>query len=232
MTAPDLFDRFAKSSLSPDISDATRLRLQAMARYARVQAGDVPIIEEGSELLVFVISGSVKLVAQASQGREQVVAFHFAGDLLTLPVHLAHAYTLYALEDCELVYFPASQFFKLAVTEQGMANDILDRAMGALARCHEKTISLGRKNAQEKLASFLVTIAARLGSSEDGASVFELPMSRRDIGDSLGLTIETVSRQFSELRELGLLETSGRSGVRLLDPAGLEARAGHLAPAD
>ncbi|MEL6782568.1 MAG: helix-turn-helix domain-containing protein, partial [Pseudomonadota bacterium] len=76
-----------------------------------------------------------------------------------------------------------------------------------------------------------VTMADRLGKAEDGECVLDLPMSRRDIGDSLGLTIETISRQFGELRDLGLLETSGRSQVRLTDLARLNAHAGHVSKA-
>ena len=104
--------------------------------------------------------------------------------------------------------------------------------MLALSRSREKAISLGRKSAQERLASFLITMAERIGKNDADACVMELPMSRRDIADSLGLTIETVSRQLSELRDAGLIETSGRSRMRLLDLDRLNARAGHLAPAE
>ena len=90
---------------------------------------------------------------------------------------------------------------------------------------------LGRKTAQERLASFLVTMADRIGMQQGGQCVLDLPMSRRDIADSLGLTIETVSRQLTVLRDLALIETSGRSIVTLADIAALEDRAGHLAVA-
>lgn len=229
-----LFERFATNFLPPGLSDATRQKFENLARYASARAGDAPFRGNGHDQIAFVASGSTKLVAHASGGREQVVAFHFAGDLVSVPARAAHAYSLCALEECELIYFPAEQFFQLAIDEAGMANEMLDRALKALARCREKAISLGRKNAQEKLASFLVTMAERLaggerlGGADDPGHVFDLPMSRRDIGDSLGLTIETVSRQFSELRERGLLETTGRSKVRLIDMKGLNEHAGHL----
>lgn len=228
MNYPALIERFSTQILPFGSTAESQARFQAIARYARARAGDAPFTANDRDQIAFVARGSTKLVAQASQGREQVVAFHFAGDLVSIPARAAHAYTLCALEDCELVFFPADEFFKLARQETGMVEEVLERALSALARCREKAISLGRKTAQERLASFFVTMAGRIGSAKDGVLELRLPMSRRDIADSLGLTIETVSRQLTELRDAGLLETSGRSLVRLLDVPGLNNRAGHL----
>lgn len=231
-TFPDLFDRFSAAVLPHGSSVSGRLRFQAVARYASARSGDAPFTGNDKDQIIFVVAGSTKLVAHASHGREQVVAFHFAGDLVLVPARAAHSYSLCALEDCELIYFPADEFIRLARHEAGMTDEVLERAMRALARCREKTISLGRKSAQERLASFLITMATRIGTARDGEVVeLDLPMSRRDIADSLGLTIETVSRQLSELREAGLVETSGRSKVRLRNLSRLSLCAGHLAPA-
>lgn len=231
MTFPELFERFSSSVLPLGSSDATHLRFQAVARYASARAGDAPFTGNGKDQIIFVAKGSTKLVAQVSHGREQVVAFHFAGDLVLIPAQTAHSYTLCALEDCELIYFPADEFLKLARHEAGMIDEVLERTMGALVRCRDKAVSLGRKTAQERLASFLVSMAGRIGIAKDTGCELDLPMSRRDIADSLGLTIETVSRQLGELRDAGFVATSGRSLVRLHDIQGLSLRAGHLIPA-
>lgn len=82
-------------------------------------------------------------------------------------------------------------------------------------------MQMGHKSAAARIADFLVSMAERLAGCTSGACAFVLPMSRRDIGDSLGLTIETVSRQITELREAGLVATEGRSMVRLTDVAAL-----------
>jgi CRP/FNR family transcriptional regulator len=87
-------------------------------------------------------------------------------------------------------------------------------------------MQLGHKSAAARLADFLVAMAERLAGCTSGACAFVLPMSRRDIGDSLGLTIETVSRQLTELREAGLVVTEGRSKVCLGDVAALARIAG------
>jgi len=232
MTFPDLFERFSAEILPLGSADATHLRFQAIARYASARGGDAPFTVNDRDQIVFIAKGSAKLVAEASQGREQVVAFHFVGDLVSVPARGAHAYTLYALEDCELIFFPSEEFFKLARYESGMIDEALERAMLALARSREKAISLGRKSAQERLASFFLNMAERIGAEQEGSWFMRLPMSRGDIADSLGLTIETVSRQLSELRDAGLLKTQGRSQVHLLDMDGLASRAGHLVPVE
>lgn len=228
MTFPDLFERFATQVLPLGVSDGTHSRFQSVARFVSARAGDAPFRDDDKDQIAFVASGSTKLVAQASQGREQVVAFHFAGELVSIPSGTAHAYSLCALENSELVYFRADEFMALAQEESGMVAEVLSRALRALERCREKTVALGRKTAQEKLASFLVNMNDRVGVIDGVHREMTLPMSRKDIGDSLGLTIETVSRQFSELRSLGLIETRGRSGIGLLDLEGLRARAGHI----
>ena len=231
MTFPELFDQFSMAILPLGSSDASHLRFQAVARYASARTGDAPFTGNGLDQIVFVASGSTKLVAQVSHGREQIVAFHFANDLVLVPASAAHTYTLCALEDCELIYFPSAEFFKLARHEAGMIDEVLARSMRALARCREKAVALGRKNAQERLAGFLISMAERIGTPTPEGYELNLPMSRRDIADSLGLTIETVSRQLGELREGGFVETSGRSKVVLHDLPGLNRVAGHLATA-
>ena len=227
-TIPTIFDRFAEAVLPHCLPQPMRSHLEFIARYSSARAGDVPIANPDRDQILFVVHGSTKLVAHASQGREQIVAFHFAGDLVSVPARAAHAYSLCALEDCELIHFPADEFFEVVRNEPGMVEEVLGRAMRALARCREKTISLGRKTAQEKVANFLIVMAERTGAGNAKSCKLDLPMSRRDIADSLGLTIETVSRQLGELRDAGLLKSVGRSTIILLDQRGLNARAGHL----
>lgn len=230
-TFPELFELFAQAILPQNLADVAYLRLQAMGRYASAIAGET-ILEDGEQdQIVFVVQGVTKLVAHALGGREQVVAFHFEGDLIAFSARGAHSYTLCALRDCELIAFPATEFLVLARSESGLLNEVLERVLTSLRRSREKSITLGRKTAQERVAGFLVGMAERIGARKEVGCLLRLPMSRRDMADSLGLTIETVSRQLTELRKAGLIETSGRSDVQLCDVAALQARAGHLAAA-
>lgn len=228
MRRTEQFDLFANSLLPSELSPQSKERFAQRARYAKITPNGPPFSEESGDQIVFLASGSAKLVAQASQGREQIIAFYFINDLVSVPTSFAHIYALFALEDCDLVYFSEADFFDAASQEAGAIYAVVQRTLRSLGRCHEKTIVLGRKNAQEKVASFLLGMAERIGENEAARCELTLPMSRKEIADNLGMTIETVSRQFSELKELGMVETVGRSDVRLLDMAGLNTCAGHV----
>jgi len=200
----------------------------ALARTVRVKAGsDVPLERHGATL-VYIVSGAAKLVARAAAEREQVAAFNFAGDLVTVPGAGPHAYVLQALVDCELVAIPYADMREAVRGDAAVLARLLDNCDNALGRCREKALMLGRKTASERMAGFLLAMAARIGVPQGEAVLLDLPMSRRDIGDGIGLTIETVSRQFSLLRDDRLIATEGRSKVRLLDLPALKERAGHL----
>ena len=87
-------------------------------------------------------------------------------------------------------------------------------------------LTLGRKTAQEKVASFLYLIATHIDQESVDTSSFDLPLSRADIADFLGLTIETVSRQFTKLKSDGVIDLPSRRTVTILDREALEDRAG------
>ena len=87
-------------------------------------------------------------------------------------------------------------------------------------------MQLGHQSARQRIAGFLVSMAERICGCTRGSCEFSLPMARADIGDSLGLTIETVSRQFTDLRHDGLVTTRGRSAVTLVDIEALRREAG------
>ena len=202
--------------------------ISALASPLCLAAGRVAPLDRTEPSLVYIVRGAAKLVAHAAAEREQVAAFNFAGDLVMAPGRGPHTYVLHALIDSELVVLPYKALREAVRTEPAVLEALLDNCDAALGRCREKALMIGRKTASERMAGFLVMMALRIGVPRGDAILLGLPMSRRDIGDSLGLTIETVSRQFSLLRDDRLISTEGRSKVRLLDLPGLESRAGHL----
>jgi CRP-like cAMP-binding protein len=105
-----------------------------------------------------------------------------------------------------------------------LAARLIEHAAAELARAHEHMLLLGRKNAQEKVASLLVELARRIGADE-ASPAFRLPISRQEMADHLGLTIETVSRTMTRLREKGLIALPTPHNVVLLHPAKLLALA-------
>src|SRR3990167_1689241 len=190
--------------------------------------GDTIPLMAGQDTVAFICEGATKLIATASRGREQIVAFHFKGDLVSIPRSGEHAYSMKALRETQIVLFGAQAFLRVARDDPGLLEAMLARTQLALYRCRDKAVGLGKKTATERMASFLIIMAERIGSPVSGGCLLDLPMSRRDIGDSLGLTIETVSRQLGELRELGLVETDGRSRIFLPDLKTLSIYTGHV----
>jgi CRP/FNR family transcriptional regulator len=138
----------------------------------------------------------------------------------------AEDFRLVALSELDLVIFASDEFLDIAQDDPPLLRAVFARSVQALHSSRTRMMQLGHKSARQRIADFLISMAGRLAGRTNGKCELFLPMSRRDIGESLGLTIETVSRQFTELREAGLIETEGRSRVRLIDLEALAAQAG------
>jgi CRP/FNR family transcriptional regulator, nitrogen fixation regulation protein len=107
---------------------------------------------------------------------------------------------------------------RIATTQHDFADELLPVALRSLGRAQEHMLVLGRQNAIERVAAFLIDLSDR----QDGLREIELPMTRADIGDYLGLTIETVSRVFSRLRQKGVIRLPSLRSVEILRPQALE----------
>ena len=211
--------------------------LCALGQSVHVGRGQELDPDADNDRLVWLASGAAKLVARApapaapSAPGSQVLAFHFAGDLVSVLRQSAREtgggdFRLTALTPCELVIFPSDRFLDCAQADPAVLRSVLTRSLQALHRSRTRMMQMGHKSAAARIADFLVAMAERLADCTQGQCAFALPMSRRDIGDSLGLTIETVSRQLTELREAGLVTTEGRSKVALKDVGALARIAG------
>ncbi|WP_394728741.1 helix-turn-helix domain-containing protein [Altererythrobacter sp. GH1-8] len=221
------FDTFTRSAFGVEPGGRTGSQLEAMAHCVSLPRGIRAPLDHMRDQVVYIVRGATKLAARASGNREQIVAFHFGGDIVSVPADGLHAYAMTSLVQTELLVFPAQEFFDRAATEDAIARSLLRRLTSALHRCRDKAVALGCKSANERLAGFLMAMSERVGKVDGNRCTLELPMSRRDIGDSLGLTIETVSRQLGVMREAGLIETSGRSQIVVRDLNNLARRAGH-----
>lgn len=221
------FDRFRRLILARCASSLVSERLSEIGQFQHVGRGEQIALSLASDQLVFLAEGATKLVAYMPDDSEHVLAFHFPGDMIYVPGHGHGEISLLALAECRLIAFPANSFLGIAEAEPSVLRTILGRTLVALQRSRNKAIRLGRKAAQERIADFLLAMADRIGVPDGNSIQLVLPMSRRDIGNSLGLTIETVSRQFTELRDDHVISTSGRSIVMLLDLDELALRAGN-----
>lgn len=206
--------------------------LCALGQPAHLARGEELAPDPETDRLVWLASGAAKLVARGAAPATaaipggQVLAFHFAGELVSVLRQRSGDFRLVALAPSDLLIFPSDAFLDAAQCDPAVLRSVLTRSLQALHRSRTRMMQMGHKSAAARIADFLVSMAERLSGTTQGPCAFALPMSRRDIGDSLGLTIETVSRQLTELREAGLVETEGRSKVALSDVGALARIAG------
>ncbi|HEU4549251.1 MAG TPA: helix-turn-helix domain-containing protein [Rhizomicrobium sp.] len=193
--------------------------LRAAGSVARFSEGS-EIFAEGDDSDVFykVISGVVRVCKFLSDGRRQIEAFHVAGDIFGMELGPARGLSAEAVSDCALICYRRRQVDMLAASDDAVTRHLLHFAMENLAHARGHCLLLGRRGAAEKVAVFLLEWADR---STDPA-VVRLAMTRQDIADYLGLTIETVSRTFSQFERDGLIGLVGTREVHLKKMAALE----------
>ena len=185
----------------------------------RLVTGDVLFNEGDSFHSIYAVrSGSLKSTVMLPDGREQVGGFLLAGDLLALDAIAStrHACTVTAIEDtqvCAIGYSSLSGAMQSHATLQRSFSRQLSLEM---VRANRLLLVLGRMNAQERLATFLLDLSSRFRDRGQSAREFNLRMTRAEIGSYLGLTLETVSRTLSMFQQQGLLAVEHRR-IRFVD---------------
>lgn len=165
-----------------------------------------------AEYIYKIVSGTVRSCKLLNDGRRQIDSFHFAGDIFGLESGGEHRLTAEAVDDVVVLAFRRCRFDSLVQRDPALSHQLMNSVIASLERAHEHMVLLGRKTAQEKIASFLLGMANRLAPRADR---FDLPMQRADIADHLGLTIETVSRVLTQMMRDGLIKltAAGRTIV-------------------
>jgi CRP-like cAMP-binding protein len=151
---------------------------------------------EPAEYIYKVLSGSVRSYRLLSDGRRRVNGFYLVGDVFGLEFGLDHSYFAEAVDDCVILLVKRSTLLRIAESDRCVSWQLLSIVNAELDRSRNHGMLLV-KSARERLAAFLLEMAGRM---TDKGSV-ELPMSRQDIADYLGLTIETVSRTLTQLAQ-------------------------------
>ncbi len=175
-----------------------------------------------------VLSGVVKLTRNLSDGRQQIVGFHFAPDFLGRPFGAKRPIRTEALTKVALCSFPKTIIERMLNDSPKLGQNLLNHALNKLDEARDWMAALGRKTASEKVAGFLLMIARNSDPAYHPASSisFDLPLTRADIADFLGLTIETVSRELSRLRSDGVIRIVNKRHISLASMAQLEERCG------
>lgn len=198
---------------------------EAMERIGRSQGypAKTTIFEQGREAaFVFnLTSGALRLSKLLPDGRRQVVGFSMPGDFLGLDFEPTHPYTADALTPAKLCQFSRLGFSDMLDDKPRMLRRLMSMASHELALAQEQMVVLGRRTAEEKIAAFLIGMRKRYARIHGPSVHVPLPMTRLDIGDYLGLTVETVSRMMTRMaREKTIVIVP--DGVRLLDVHKLE----------
>ncbi len=206
--------------------------LNTIGRRRNVTAGESLIWEDDDSLLVAnVIDGVLKLTTSTEDGREQIVGVAYPSDFIGRPFGQTSSASVVALTDARVCVFSRNDFDRFAREHPGLEHKLLERTLAELDRTRSWMMLLGRKNASEKIATFLLEMSERLADSGCApvlgpARRFTLPFSRQQVADVLGLTIETVSRQFTKLKNDGVVELPSRREVEIVDRPALMSLAG------
>jgi CRP/FNR family transcriptional regulator len=168
--------------------------------------------------LYIVKTGSVKTYAPSEDGGEQVLGFHLPGELIGLDAiekeqHHCSAKVLETSAVCEI---PFSMFTELSSSIPSLQHQMYRLLSREIGNDEEMLTLLGKKNAEERLAAFLISLSERFKRRGFSASDFYLSMSRHEIGNYLGLAVETISRLFTRFQDEGLMNVE-RKHIQLLD---------------
>lgn len=211
------------------IPDADLVRLAAIAVVTEAPAGHT-FIDEGEPADGFfnITAGRAKLFKLLPDGRRQITGFVGVGHFLGLAVSDTYAFSAEAIEPVRYCRFSRSKLRTLLDDFPLMEKRLLEVAANELVAAQEQMLLLGRKTARERLASFLLLQSRQGLPCGHSRRRFTLPMTRGDIADYLGLTIETVSRTLTRLRGERLIEVVSQNELLILNHHALESLAGGL----
>lgn len=165
---------------------------------------------EPADYVYRVMSGAVRTMRFSQEGRRQILGFHLPGDVFGLESGETHSLTAEAVGHAEIALVRRAQMDKAVAEENAAARALLALTAQSLAKARDHALILGRKGAGERVAAFLLRLADRATARHE----LDLPMSRADIADYLALTIETVSRAFTEMeRQCAIALPSSRHVV-------------------
>jgi CRP/FNR family transcriptional regulator len=209
------------SSLDP----AELRELEHLGRRVHFAAGETVFSEEDITSSFYnVLEGVMRLYKLLPDGRRQIVGFALPGDFLGMNVSGRHNFSADAIGHVTVCQFAKTPFGRFIEDRPHLLRRINELAIRELSQARDHMVLLGRRSADEKIATFLLGWRDRLCALKAPSDTVPLPMSRQDIADYLGLTIETVSRTFTKLERHGAIEII-HGGISLIDSARVEALA-------
>jgi CRP-like cAMP-binding protein len=210
------------SSLRPFAKSDIRLDKRPAAAPSAILSGMPMTYPRGSEIygegepfghIYQVVSGVVRIAKLLPDGRRQITGFYLPGDIFGLEAGDVRHFSAEAVVQTKVVGFRWQSLNATGTHSISFFQELLNVAIKDLRHTQAQLLVVGRKSALERVAAFLLEMSERSASPD----LVELSMPRHDIADYLGLTLETVSRMFAELKELKAIALEGARRVRLLD---------------
>ena len=208
-------------------------RLDDIVKRARpLHRGDF-LFRNGDRVrsLYVVKTGSVKSFAPSPEGGEQVLGFHLPGEIIGLDAieKDAHACSAKVLETSAICEIPFGRLEELTSSIPSLQHQMYRLLSKEISHDTDMLLLLGKKSAEERLAAFLVSMSRRLQKRGLSPTDFYLSMSRHEIGNYLGLAVETVSRLFTRFQDEGLMLVD-RKHIQLMNVEALDALVGGVGP--
>jgi len=187
--------------------------------------------EERTSAYSNILAGVVKLSKMLPDGRQQIVGLQFAPDFVGRPFSQESALKAEAVTSTVLCTFPRNVLERMITDSPGLEHSLYLQALAELDDARDLLLTLGRKTARERVATFLLMIARHSPRQDEAgegeiAAEFELPLTRAEIADFLGLTIETVSRQLTKLKGSGVIRVEQNRRISVPEMELLEAETG------
>lgn len=204
---------------TPQLNPSER-RLAEIAQIRRVKAGEIIYLECDSAQWVYqVVNGTIREFNIMEDGRRQVVDFYSTGEFFGLSEDPSYSHSAEAIQDSIIRCYPMETYINIITNEPRLAKGLLSTVVQRLHRARERMILLGRMGALQKVASFLLNLLKSQGNDND----LHLAMSRQDIADYLGLTIETVCRSFTQLKNEGVIVMNSARELHITNTSRLKA---------
>jgi CRP/FNR family transcriptional regulator len=232
---------WADEAKEPTMQTSTHLALQpavgarpltlfeqtlASGALKRVEAKEFVFVEGDAASHVYrVETGAVALFKVLADGRRQIVGFAYRDDLIGLGAEGEHVMNAQAIKPTRLRCLPISGLHRSVAQDPSLGFKLYQVLARELASTRDLMLTTGQRSATERVVSFLLAFSRRNERNGQDPTTFELPMTRADIGDFLGLTIETVSRTFTKLKTMRLIELPHSSQVKLIDLDALKSLA-------
>ncbi|MBI1238450.1 MAG: helix-turn-helix domain-containing protein [Alphaproteobacteria bacterium] len=219
------------SDLCRGVADKDLEELFASSSRIRLKAEETLILDGDEASTVYnVISGAMRLTRLSGDGRRQILGFLFTGNYIGLTPDTLYHFNAEAVSDVELCAFDRRRLETLFKLHPAMEATFRAMAAKVIDQTYDLLFTLGQRTAVERVASFLLYLREAEQCPGKPGAPLHLPMTRTDIADFLGLTIETVSRSFTKLRTDKIIHLVDAHRVEVLRPDLLLAAAGEEAP--